>query len=378
MNLTAEQMAKAEADINRFFQTQKEKTGAISDTQAEMLVKQGELQARLLELEQKAARRRGGGDPGGGGDYNGSAMRALLDGNADIAAVVSNRARRAVVDVPAGYFAAVTSPTVVLPQQFPGLVGGAPERRMTVRQLLSAIPVESGALQYVQETGYTNNAATVSETTEKPESALIFEIKTANIQVIAHWIKVSVQVVADTPALQSFIDRRLRYGLAIIEEAQLLKGSGSGNNLEGLTVAATAFTGSTAGTKIDVLRRAAEQLETTDYQPSGFVLNPTDWAAIDLTKDTVGVYVLGSPARATAAQLWGLPVALSNSMTSGNFLVGDFQQAALLLDRQEARVEISAENQDDWIKNMLTVRAEERIGLAILRPGALIKGTFGT
>ncbi|MDQ6824776.1 MAG: phage major capsid protein [Candidatus Eremiobacteraeota bacterium] len=174
-----------------------------------------------------------------------------------------------------------------------------------------------------------------------------------------------------------YIDTRLRFGFAFVEELQLLKGSGVGNNLSRLLTAATAYSGAVGGdTKIDTLRRAVAQLESTEFSATGIIVNPIDWEAIALVKTTEGEYVVGDPSGTNPAQLWGLPVVSSNSMTVGTFLVADFPQAALILDRMQPRVDIPTETEDDFLQNMAQVRAEERLGLAILRPGGLIKGTF--
>jgi hypothetical protein len=58
-------------------------------------------------------------------------------------------------------------------------------------------------------------------------------------------------------------------------------------------------------------------------------------------------------------------------MNAETFLVLDGAQAAVILDREEARVDISTETDDDFVTNRCHVRAEERLGLAILRTGAL-------
>lgn len=99
----------------------------------------------------------------------------------------------------------------------------------------------SNAVEYPAQTGRTNNAATVAEGTVKPESGLAFELRTLPTQVIAHWIPASRQVLEDSPQLRDIIDGELRYGLAYVEEGQLLYGDGSGSNLDGMVPNATAF-----------------------------------------------------------------------------------------------------------------------------------------
>jgi HK97 family phage major capsid protein len=76
-------------------------------------------------------------------------------------------------------------------------------------------------------------------------------------------------------------------------------------------------------------------------------------------------------------QLWGRPVVATQSMTEDDFLVGAFRAAATIYDRMDPEVVASSEDRDNFIKNMITVRAEERLALAVKRPAALVLGDFG-
>ena len=122
--------------------------------------------------------------------------------------------------------------------------------------------------------------------------------------------------------------------------------------------------------------RAPTQLALSDFSASGIVLHPTDWEIIALMKDTQGRYLIGDSSGANPPMLWNLPVIPTVAQNLGSFLVGDFAQAALVFDRQESRVDISTETDDDFVTNRCHIRGEERLALAILLPGALVKGTF--
>lgn len=252
-----------------------------------------------------------------------------------------------------------------------------PQRRMTIRQLLAPGRTDKPAIQYFRELVYTNNAAPVAEGTRKPESDLTFEDAMARVIKIAHWIKATTEALDDVPALQSIIDQRLRYGLQFVEENQLLNGSGVGNNLNGLYTQATPYAApiTVAGaTRIDVLRLAMLQAELALLPTTGTVLNPADWAAIELTKDTTGQYIIGNPQGQIGATLWGLPVVTSMAMAQDTFLTGNFRDAAQIFDREQANVVVSTENEDDFVTNKVTIMAEERLALVVWRPQALIKG----
>lgn len=266
----------------------------------------------------------------------------------------------------------------IIPYRVPEWITPA-NRTLRVRQLLQAGRTVSNAIDFVQETGFAINAAAVAEGDTKPESSLEFTLKTAPVRTIAHWVQASKQVLEDIPQLESYIETRLRYGLRLVEEEQLLSGDGTGHNLLGLIPQATPFDLSrrkVGDTRMDIVRRAMTQLRISEYQPDAIVLHPTDWEDIELSKTTFGQYIRANPGSLIPPTLWGLPVLDSTSLAPGEFMVGNFGLAAQIWDRDDATVEISTEDRDNFIKNMVTIRAEERLALTVYRPEAFIFGDF--
>ncbi len=261
-----------------------------------------------------------------------------------------------------------------------GLQVELPQRRLTVRSLLASGQMAGNSIEYEREKLFTNSAAPVAEGALKPQSELQFEDATATARTVAHWMRTSVQVLADAPALRSIIDQRLRYGLARAEEDQLLNGSGTGQNLLGLVTAATAYAapgGLTATTQLDIVRLMILQVALAEYPANGIVMNPIDMAAIEMAKDTTGNYLVGNPQGVIQKNLWGLPVVETQAITVDKALVGAFNLAAQIFDRQDATVDVSTEDQDNFVKNKVTIRAEERLALAIYRPQAIVYGDLG-
>jgi HK97 family phage major capsid protein len=272
---------------------------------------------------------------------------------------------------------------LIVPQRVPGIVA-PPNMRLTIRDLLSWGRTTVDSVEFVRESGFTNNADVVSENPAagKPESNLTFELDSAKVATIAHWMQASKQVLADVPQLQAYIDGRLRYGLALKEETQLLKGSGVGLNIDGIYTQATAYANPGVSvqhmTRVDVLRLAILQAELAEYSADGIVLNPVDWCAIELTKDANNNYILANPFGNIIPTLWARPVVSTKSMTADDFLVGAFKQGAQGWDREDANVTVSLEDRDNFIKNMVTILAEERLALTVYRPEAFVKGAFET
>lgn len=267
---------------------------------------------------------------------------------------------------------------IIIPQRVAGWVYPA-DRILTIRDLLPKGRTTSNAIEFVQETGFTNSAAPVAEGAQKPESSLEFTLRTSPVRTIAHWLQASKQVLEDIPQLESYINTRLTYGLKLVEEEQLLAGDGTGQNLLGLIPQATPYdrTRSKVGdTRIDIVRRAMTQLRLSQYQPDAVVLHPTDWEDIELQKNTQGSYIWANPRGLLGPTLWGLPVVESTSLAAGEFLVGAFRIAAQIWDRDDVQIDVSTEDRDNFIKNMVTIRVEERLALTVYRPESFIFGDF--
>ena len=268
--------------------------------------------------------------------------------------------------------------SLIQPMQVPGIVMPG-LRRLTIRDLLAQGRISSNSLEYVREEVFTNNAASVAEKQLKPESDITFSKQTANVKTVAHWIQASRQVMDDAPMLQSYVNNRLMYGLALAEERQLLNGDGSGDDLEGLNHVATAYDASlnaTGDTRADIIAHAVYQVTESEFSASGIILNPRDWHSIALLKDGEGRYIFGGPQAFAANVMWGLPVVPTKAQDAGTFTVGGFDLASQVWDRMDATIEVSREDRDNFVKNMLTILCEERLALAHYRPTAIIKGTF--
>lgn len=367
---------KADKEIKAHAQLSEETKASVD----KLLTTQGELNARLQAAEQHMVKL----ETGGGRELPKSMGQAYLEADG-FEAFASRASGGAKLSHTVPVKAAITSLTgsagdLIQPTRI-GMIQPT-QQRMFLRDLLSWGRTTSNAIEYVRETGFTNNANVVSEnpTNPKPESTMSFELDSDPVATIAHWVIASRQVLSDAAMLQSYIDGRLRYGLKLKEEAQLLKGSGVGLNLNGIYTQASAFLnpGVTvqAETAIDRLRIALLQVALAEYEADGIVLSPIDWAAIELTKTTDNKYLFASPTGLAVPGLWGRPVVATQSMDAGDFLVGSFQQGAQGWDREDVSVTVSTEDRDNFVKNMVTILCEERVGLSVYRPEAFVKGDF--
>ena len=268
--------------------------------------------------------------------------------------------------------------TTVFPQQNPAIIRGnfAP---LTIRELFRSIPVTSNMVNSLREASWTNDAAEVSQGAAKAESDATFEQYNVPITTVAHFIKVSNQLLADSPAIIAYIDTRARDGLAQRIDAQLLNGNGSSPNLSGLTDSGnfTAYTATSGDLLVDAINRAKYALWATGNPPDVVVVNPADWGAMERTREGAGTgqYLYGTPGSMAGENPFGLRIVLSNNMAAGKFLVGAIDASSVLYTRQGATVELGYVNAD-FTNNLVTIRVEERLGLGVERPSAILYGDF--
>lgn len=353
----------------------------------EMNTKSAAIDARLGEVEQRIAR----GSGAGGGPETKSLGELVLENDSVKALMALGSAGRSTASArvetetktvlsATGTWGSTTSvgTSLVSPDRAPMVM--LPQRGLTVRDLITPGQTSSNAIEYAKEVVFTNNAAVVAENTRKPESNITFNMTSTSVRTIAHIIKASRQILDDAPQLRSVIDERMRYGVQLSEEAELLYGDGTGQHLLGIIPQATAYSAAFAPTDttgIDIILLASLQSQLALLPATGVVMHPTDWARVRLTKDSQGNYLVGAPqGGAPAMTLWGLPVVASMAITAGTFLTGAFRGGAQIFDRLGIEILLSTENVDDFEKNMLTIRAEERLALAVYRPSAFITGSI--
>jgi HK97 family phage major capsid protein len=245
-----------------------------------------------------------------------------------------------------------------------------------MRSLITPGSTVGSGIVYVRETSFTTNTIVpVAPGAPKPQPVMTYDVQQQPVITIPAYLKLPSQYWQDFAMLQSWMDSRLMYGLALAEENQFLNGNGTAPNLQGfMAVALTAPAPTPAPTPgaAAVLAGVASGIASVygqAYAPNGIVLNPNDFGLM--------LFALGTPTLVTTPiTLWGIPVVATQAMASGSYLVGQFDPYSQIFDREEAAVEVADQNEDDFIRDLVTVRAEERLALAIYQPSAFAKGTF--
>ncbi|MGF7125019.1 phage major capsid protein [Rhodococcus sp. BE178] len=262
--------------------------------------------------------------------------------------------------------------------------------KLTIADLLGKGQISGNAISYLVEGAREGGFATVAEAGAKPQMHYVNPTAVVDaLKKIAGFIKLSDEFIEDAPFLKSEIDGRLLYDLAAFEEAQLLNGNGTGQNLTGLLTRPGIQTevGTWIGDNPDAVFRAMTKISTASgLNADGIVINPVDYQTFRLSKDANGQYfgggffagqygVGGVP---VDPPLWGMRTVVTPAIAAGTVLVGAFAQSATLYRKGGVRVEATNSHTDDFTNNLVTIRAEERVALAVRRPLGLVKLTLGT
>lgn len=248
----------------------------------------------------------------------------------------------------------------------------AQQLQLALLDLITWMPVTGDLVPLLRESAYDIMADEIAEGTDKPESDLTFGVEDITISVIAHWIKVTKQLLDDMPVLASYIEGRLAYGVRLKLEAKVINGTTT--SFSGLMKVGNSLVAVPDALAIDTINTAKYQVWGSGITPEALVLNPVDWGKIEREKTDDGHYLFGTPGAVVQPVIWGLPVVLSSAMPLGKFWLGNLTIGVTGYVRQEVMVEASTEDGDNFRKNLVTLRAEMRAGFGVAIPDAMVTG----
>jgi HK97 family phage major capsid protein len=225
-------------------------------------------------------------------------------------------------------------------------------------------------IEYVQVTAVPTGAVEVAELAMKASMGLSTQDATAPVRTIAGYVKVARQALDDMAGLATLINTLLPYEVRRRIEGQVLAGNGTGQNIRGImNTSGIAHVGGLAYDNVaDAILAGVTAIVLADGDPNFVALNPVTWQSLLTMKaDTAGTYLYGTPASLQQPTIWGLAITRNRVINANTPLVGDANAVSLLV-REGVNVKVSDSDQDDFVKNRVTILCEARVAVPVWYP----------
>ena len=262
-----------------------------------------------------------------------------------------------------------------------------PSRSVHIRTLLPIGSTDAQTIRYPKESAFDDGAAATAQGSALGQSDFDVTATSVNVEKIGCFLRITEEMLNDTAGLSSYLSARIPSKVMGIEDTEIISGDGSSPNLSGLLTDGTAFTTSSGGlfyqsvesaNEFDVIVVALNQLALLNYQADTIIMNPTDFHKIVLLKSTANEYLRNQIIQGLQPAINGVPITLNTAMPAGKFLVGNLAQSTQLWVRDGLSLEFARQDSDNFTKNFVTVRAQERVALTTYTPNGIVQGTFST
>ena len=257
----------------------------------------------------------------------------------------------------------------------------APRTPLVIRDLFGSETISGSTLVYLIEGAIEGSPAVTNEAAKKPQVHFADPTpKTVSLAKVAAFIKESDEYIHDYAFLASAINGRLLYQHGLVVQNKLVTDL---SNTSGIQTDTTGWTsGTTAAGLADLILKAAMDVQDqSGFAADGIVINPIDWYGLRIGKDNDNRYYGGGYfGGQSVADVWGVPVCVSTAVSAGKIIVGAFKTCGSVVNSGGVSVEAVNTNEDDFIYNLMTLRCEERLALAVRRPKGfkiLTKGAGG-
>lgn len=264
-----------------------------------------------------------------------------------------------------------------------GIISGIRRREEKYLQAVSVGTITGPRALWIEETDEQGTPIFIAEGAAKIQLSTLWVEKTATVQKIGVFGKVTTELLADLPQLISYIQASLMKRLSVVVENNLLVGPGTGVTLFGAKTLATAFSAGANATAIDdanyfdVLDAIALQVEVANGVPNAVFIHPATWAKMKSLKDTTKAPIWKDYVTPSGDVVYaGMKIITSTAVTAGEFIGGDMEVLHVLY-REDMSIQIGLDG-SDFTNNLKTILVEERLvqfASANDTP-CIVKGTF--
>lgn len=261
--------------------------------------------------------------------------------------------------------------------RIPGLVVDAVTRPIQLLDIVPLAQTDSAQIVYMEETTRTHAAAETAEGATYPEAAFALTEQTSNVRKIATSIPVTDEQLEDVAQAESYLSGRLIFGLRQRLDEQVLTGSGTGVNLEGIANNGSIQTQALGSDPVpDAFFKAMQNIRVTGRaMPTHHIIHPDDWEDIRLLRTADGIYIWGNPSEAGPERMFGLPVVQADAGSAGTGYVGSFMPAWIsLFEKRGVDVQVGYVD-TQFTEGERTIRADMRMAFVLFRPAAFCQVT---
>lgn len=224
---------------------------------------------------------------------------------------------------------------------------------------MSTVNVSGNAIEYVAWTKKAGGATKVAEKAAKPSAEFGPTVTSSTLDTIAVYTQLTRQLLEDEASARSSIDNLMRYDVLRAEEAEAAAV---------LAAAAATIPDATDPALINAIRIGIGTVQAAGYNPSAVLLNPADWATMDIS------VMAGTPGGPVSQQsFWGLTPIASTAQAVGTAIVGDFRQALTHYTRSNVALYVTDSHSDTFLANVFTLLCERRSKTVLVRPLALVE-----
>lgn len=264
------------------------------------------------------------------------------------------------------YNSVVTAPQIADVDRSIAPVG----RRVSAASLFQETQLSGNAITYFLEDAFETNGdiSATSQNGKKPQVSTSFAGTTLALSKLAAWLKETDEILTDAPFLASECQNTLMHQLGKVEDNYVINAIGTT-----VGIGAETYDGTTVTFADGILASIMKVKAESAFDASVVVLNPADIVFLMTAKDSnkqyygggyfVGAY--GNGAVGIPSSIWGVPIYASSKVSQGSALIAA-REAVKTWRKGGMDVAIAAENEDDFLYNRVTLRAEVRLATAVV------------
>lgn len=239
-----------------------------------------------------------------------------------------------------------------------------PKAQTVIRKVANVASIGGRSLTYAEFVPGEGDAAWVPEGGLKPSMDATLSEKTITAGKVALTVKLTEETLTDLPQLVAEIRAEIINRIGLAEEEGILNGTGADGQIKGVAADMPGFSLDTfkieKANTYDVIVAAYTQVVSVSnmaYRPNIVLMNPIDYAQMQLTKDVNGQYL--RPFQVGDELIPGLRVEASTAVKQGDIVLGDFNYLNIR-DVWALTITFGWEN-DDFTKNLVTMIGEKRL-----------------